>query len=171
MRSGRFLLNGRATRRASQTQIRAWADEFHPDPGPWPEYYRRRKHYFFENLARYRQAKAFWAACPEVHRAFIRCARFSNRRPGSHPDYIVVFRRGGRRAWSSFVEVKSPRGSLRPSQRRFFPELVRDASQNVMLVRIGENGANPRFYRFAPNGSLLPLSNPILGGDGASPSS
>ena len=40
-------------------------------------------------------------------------------------DYVVLFRSVG--GTFAFVEVKSPRESIRPSQRHFFPELVRTA--------------------------------------------
>jgi hypothetical protein len=94
---------------------------------------------------------------------FLRCAAYSNRRPESHPDYLVLFRKLGDTA-CTFVEVKSPRESLRPSQRKFFPELVREAGQRVMLVRLTDNGENVRFFEFNSDGDLLPCSPPKRAG-------
>lgn len=55
-----------------------------------------------------------------------------------------------------FVEVKGPRESLRPSQREFFPELVRRAGQKVWLARFNMQGTNIDFARFTPKGELGP---------------
>jgi hypothetical protein len=50
---------------------------------------------------------AFWNGCPDMREMFLRCAAFSNRRPESHPDYLVLFRNHHERQYA-FVEVKSP---------------------------------------------------------------
>jgi hypothetical protein len=128
----------------------------HPDPGYWKNYRRRMNKYFRTELGRYRHVIKFWLHCGEqVRRSFLRCARFSNRRPESHPDYLVVSRRShGSGLDFGFVEVKGPRESLRPSQRRFFPELVRHASQKVWLARFTMHGRGIRFARFAATGQL-----------------
>jgi len=88
---------------------------------------------------------------------FLRYASYSNRRPESHPDYLVAFR-NNHGTECTFVEVKSPRESLRASQRQFFPELVKKAGQRVMLVRLTEDGENVRFFEFNSGGDLLPCS-------------
>jgi len=131
----------------------------HPDPGYWKNYRRRKNKYFRTELARYRHVIKFWHHCgQQVRRSFLRCARFSNRRPESHPDYLVVSRQIDG-ADFGFVEVKGPRESLRPSQTRFFPELVRRAGQKVWLARFTMHGRTVRFAWFAARGQLVASDN------------
>ena len=107
--------------------------------------------------ARYRRVVSFWKQNADLRKMFLRYASYSNRRPESHPDYLVAFR-NNHGTECTFVEVKSPRESLRASQRQFFPELVKKAGQRVMLVRLTEDGENVRFFEFNSGGDLLPCS-------------
>lgn len=138
-------------------EARAYLDDCYPEPAPWKTYLRWKKKYFLTELARYRQVIKFWRECDDsVRQAFHRCARFSNRRPESHPDYFVVFRDShGRVSDFGFVEVKGPRESLRPSQRRFFPELVRRAGQKVWLARFKMRGNGISFGQFTGTGQFI----------------
>lgn len=139
-------------------EARDYLDYWYPDPGRWKDYCRREKKYFLNELARYEQVLKFWRQCgPSVRRVFHRCARFSNRRPESHPDYFVVRRDTHSRVPEfGFVEVKGPRESLRPSQRRFFPDLVSRAGQKVWLARFTMRGDGIRFGQFTATGQLVP---------------
>lgn len=129
----------------------------HPDPGYWGNYRRRQNKYFRTELARYRHVVKFWRHCgQQARRSFLRCARFSNRRPESHPDYLVASRQIDDTGVDfGFVEVKGPRESLHSSQKRFFPELVRRAGQKVWLARFTMRGRTFRFARFAAGGQLI----------------
>lgn len=146
----------------------AYLDRFYSDPGRWSEYVRHEKKYFLNELARYEQVLQFWHySGSSVRQAFLRCARFSNRRSESHPDFLVAFRDSHDRVIDSgFVEVKGPRESLRPSQRRFFPELVRHADQKVLLARFTMDGEDIKFREFTAEGELIPRNTPfdLLGG-------
>lgn len=134
-------------------------DDYDPHPGPWRTYFRREKKYFEQELDRYRRVLRFWRRSgPELRRAFKSCAAYSNRRAETHPDYLVVSQsKWGRAPSFGFVEVKGPRESLRPSQRRFFPELVRDAGQSVWVARCYrcESPVAFRFARFGPAGQII----------------
>jgi VRR-NUC domain len=126
--------------------------------GPWNIYLRKRKAYFAEQSARYKRALKYWTECgQQARRSFHQCARYSNRQADSHPDYLVAVRdKRGRLMHFGFVEVKGPRESLRPSQRRFFPELVRRAGQNVWVARAPAHGSRIKFGQFAATGEVLP---------------
>ena len=91
---------------------------------------------------------------------FVRTASYSNRRPESHPDYLAVFKNLDATS-CAFVEVKSPKESIGPSQRQFFPELVREAGQRVMLVRLTDAGENARFLNLTLAGTSrhIPFRN------------
>ncbi len=135
-------------------------DYWYPDPGRWSQFYEQKRRYFARELARYRRVIRFWHGSGDsVRNAFLRCARFSNRRPESHPDYVVVFRnRSGQVVDSGFVEVKGPRESLRPSQRRFFPELVRRARHRVWLARFNMRETSIKLEQFSGDGQLIPCT-------------
>jgi hypothetical protein len=154
---GRILHFGFDLKKLSRAELSRYLDRWYPDPGPWSAYRTERHAYFLEELTRYRKALVFWKECAELRRMFRRCAAFSNRRPESHPDYLVVFQNHPE-IECAFVEVKSPRESLRPSQRQFFPELVRKAQQRVMLVRLTDDGESVRFFEFNAAGKLLPCA-------------
>ncbi len=134
--------------------------KYHYDFGPWRQFYRSRKAYFFRELDRYKRVLKFWRECgPQVRKTFLRCARYSNKRPESHPGYLIVFRNiFDEVVDSGFVEVKGPRESLRPSQRRFSPELVNCAGQNVWLARFNMRGTGMRLEQFTSGGQLTPYS-------------
>lgn len=141
-------------------------DYYDPHPGPWQAYFRREKKYFEQELDRYRRVLRFWhRSGPELRRAFKSCAAYSNRRAETHPDYLVVShsKRGSAPSFG-FVEVKGPRESLRSSQRRFFPELVRCAGQSVWVARCyrRESPVAFRFGRFGPAGQII-ASNTLFG--------
>jgi hypothetical protein len=159
IQEGRVLYFGLDLRKLSREELKSYIDYWYPDPGPWGQYYARERAYFRRELARYREAVAFWRQSADARRTFIRCAEFSNRRPESHPDYILAFG-GQKKKECVFVEVKSPRESLRPSQRTFFPELVRKAAQHVLVVRLAEDGTNVRFFEFTSSGDLIACSPP-----------
>lgn len=146
IREGRIFHFSIDLKKLSKQKLRDYIDYWYPHPGPWKEYHSERRAYFRDELDRYEAVMAFWRKSAELRKMFLRCAEFSNRRPESHPDYLVLFQRRGKMK-SAFVEVKSPRESLRPSQRRFFPELVR-AGQRVLLVRLTEEGEKVRFFEF-----------------------
>ncbi len=132
-------------------------DALRPDPGRWQNYYRRKKKYFLTELARYRRILKFWRNCGDrARRTFLRCAGFSNRLPEAHPDYFVVSQqRRSNGVDFGFVEVKGPRESLRLSQRRFFPELVRRGGQKIWLARFRMPGNGISFARFTTTGELI----------------
>ena len=134
-----------------------YLDYWYPDPGPWKDYYKRQRVYFLTELARYKRVLKFWRECGDsVREAFRQCARYSNKRAESHPDYFVVFREGqGRMVEFGFVEVKGPRESLRPTQRRFFPELVRCAGRKIWLARLTVRGTDIKFAKFMEKGQLV----------------
>jgi hypothetical protein len=136
-----------------------YANMYHPDPGPWAEHYKRWKAYYKRELARYQGAASFWKACePKMRRDFLRSVRYSNRVPEAYPDYLVRFRTKSRNGpICGFVEVKGPRESLRPSQRRFFPELVKRAGQCIWMARF-ETAGGIRLARFDPKGGLQTCS-------------
>lgn len=157
IREATFIYLNCDLKKMSATQLKQFIDDWFPAPGPWQAFYAERGSYFQENLERYRSVKKFWNECAQARKLFLRCASFSNRRPESHPDYLVQFRdQNHRNVKCAFVEVKSPRESIRPSQRRFFPELVRGAGQRIMLARINENAKNVRFFEIESNGQLMP---------------
>lgn len=155
IKEGRILHLNYDLKKLSRTELNRYIDRWYPDPGPWKAYYEEKVAYFLEEQDRYRRVLAFWRKSTEVRKMFLHCASYSNRRPESHPDYCVLLR-NHRAAESVFVEVKSPKESIRPSQRLFFPELVREAAQRVMLVRLTEDGKNVRFFEFNAGGGLLP---------------
>jgi hypothetical protein len=128
--------------------------------GPWKIYYRRRRAHFLGQLARYKRALKFWRECGHHAReSFLRCARYSNRQADAHPDYLVALRDNRGRVFDvGFVEVKGPRESLRPSQKRFFPELVRCAGQKVWLARFPARGNSINFGQFTATGEVRPCS-------------
>jgi hypothetical protein len=156
IRQGRILHFGINLKRLKAAELRRYLDRWYPDPGPWKAYYEKRRAYFLKELGRYRKVVAFWEECADLRKMFLSCAAYSNRRPESHPDYFVRFRNHE----CSFVEVKSPKESLRPTQRQFFPELVKTAGQRVMLVRLTEDAKSIRFFEFNLGGELLPCSLP-----------
>jgi len=135
----------------------------------WIQYYRTHRAAFQNELARYYRTARFWEHCgPKMRRDLLRCLRYSNRIPvecqaaQAHPDYLVYFRtRFPERPAYGFVEVKGPRESLRPSQKRFFPELVSKAGQHVWVARV-ESANRVRFARFNSRGELEPWSSPEL---------
>ncbi len=131
-------------------ELHQYVELWYPDPGPWSQYYQKQKTYFLTELARYKRVLKFWRECGHsVRKTFLRCAKYSNRRPETHPDYLVVFRNSlGHMVEYGFVEVKGPRESLRPSQRKFFPELVRRAGQKIWLARFSMRGTSINFARF-----------------------
>lgn len=157
IKEGRIFHLNYDLKKLSREEISRYIDRWYPDPGPWKAYYDQRQAYFLEEHARYRRVVSFWRQNAEVRKRFLQSARYSNRRPESHPDYLVLFS-GSECAW---VEVKSPKESVRPSQRQFFPELVRKAGQRVILVRLTEAGENLRFFEFKSSGDLLPCSAPL----------
>ena len=157
IKQGRILHFDIDLKKLRPAELRRYIDRWYPDPGPWSAYYAERRAYFLEELRRYRKVLAFWNGCPDLRKMFLRCAAFSNRRPESHPDYLVLFRNHHARQYA-FVEVKNPRESVRPSQRHFFPELVEKAGQRVMLVRLTDDGESIRFFEFNSGGELLPRS-------------
>jgi len=131
------------------------------------QYYRTRRAAFRKELARYYRAAEFWRCCgPKMRKDLLRCLRYSNRIPvlsqaaQAHPDYLVHFRTtSSERPAYGFVEVKGPRESLRPTQKRFFPELVTKAGQRVWVARV-ESSKTIRFARFNSKGQLEPCSTP-----------
>lgn len=126
--------------------------------GPWKSYYRRHRAYFLSELARYERVLKFWRECGQQGReSFLRCARYSSRQADAHPDYLVAPRDiRGRVVQFGFVEVKGPREALKPSQRRFFPELVRCARQEVWLARFPTRGNSINFGQFSATGEVRP---------------
>jgi hypothetical protein len=126
--------------------------------GPWKTYYRQRRAFFVEQLARYDGALGFWRRCGhQARESFLHCARYSNRQADAHPDYLVARRDGrGRVLDFGFVEVKGPRESLRLSQKRFFPELARCAGQKVWLARFPIRGNSINFGLFTATGEVRP---------------
>lgn len=159
VKEGRIFVLGRHPKVLSRTELSRYLDHWFPNPGPWSVYYSKKRAYFLEEKTRYRRVIGFWKQSAKLRKMFLRCAAYSNRRPETHPDYLVLFTTVGGLV-CAFVEVKSPKEALRPSQRRFFPELVREAGQRVMLVRLMENGENVRFFEFGQGGDLLPCSAP-----------
>jgi hypothetical protein len=137
------------------------------NPGPWRDYLRFTRSRFRRQLAAYQKALQFWRRCgPKMRKDLLRCLRHSNRIPvlsqaaQAHPDYLVRFRtKSQERPTYGFVEVKGPRESLRPTQRRFFPELVAKVGQRVWVARV-ENSKNIRFARFNSKGQLEPCCLP-----------
>lgn len=157
IKQGRIFHFTRDLKKLSRAELKLYLDDWYPDPGPWSAYLAERRSYFLDEQARYRRVISFWQRNANLRKMFLGCASHSNRRPESHPDYLVLFRNNNRLE-CSFVEVKSPRESMRASQLRFFPELVKKAGQRVMLVRLTEGGENVRFFEFNRNGDLLPHS-------------
>ena len=157
IKEGRIFHFSYDLKKLSRGELSRYLDYWYPDPGPWSAYLAERRSYFLDEQARYRRVLSFWSQNANVRKMFLRCASYSNRRPESHPDYLVLFRNNNRTE-CAFVEVKSPRESMPASQRRFFPELVKKAAQRVMLVRLTERGENVRFFEFNRNGDLLPHS-------------
>ena len=151
-------------RRLRGKKLLDFVDNFYPHYGPWRRFYRREKAYFLDQLAQYNQVVKFWRHSGDlVRKSFLRCARYSNRRPEAHPDYLVVFRdRRGRRVDFGFVEVKGPRESVRTSQKRFFPELVMCAGQSVLVARFTMRGTEIKFARFTAQGKLFSV-RPVPG--------
>ncbi len=128
--------------------------------GPWKSYHRRNRKYFLSELDRYERVLKFWRECGQQgRRSFLRCARHSNRQADAHPDYLVALRDSRDRVVDfGFVEVKGPREWLHPSQRQFFPELVRCASQKVWLARFPMRGSSINFGSFTATGEVRPRS-------------
>jgi len=129
----------------------------HHGPGTWRRYHRASRTYFRKELARYQRVSGFWKACgSKIRTDFLRCMHYSNRIPEAHPDYLVRFRTefASTPAYG-FVEVKGPRESLRPSQKRFFPELATKAGQCVWVARV-ESANRVRFAWFNSRGELEP---------------
>jgi hypothetical protein len=151
--------SNREEMRLHSKEIKSYIDRFYPDPGPWDQYYADKRGYFAEELARYRGVLAFWRLSAKLRKIFLQCANYSNRRPESHPDYLLLFQNRNQME-CAFIEVKSPKESLRPSQKKFFPELVKKATQRVLVVRLTEDGKNARFFEFNKHGDLLPCAPP-----------
>jgi hypothetical protein len=128
--------------------------------GPWKNYYRQRRTYFVKQLARYKRALNFWRECGQQTRdSFLRCARYSNRQADAHPDYLVALRNiRGHVVDFGFVEVKGLHEWLRPSQRQFFPELVRCAGQKVWRARFPTRGNSINFGEFTATGEVRPCA-------------
>jgi hypothetical protein len=132
---------------------REYLDDETPDPGTWQQYSRERIAYFEVERHRYEQVLHFWRSIgPEHRQTFIACAGYSNRRPEAHPDYLVACPRIVQLA---FVEVKGPKDYLRPTQRRFFPELASQGGQEVWLARCTADGSGIAFRRFE-GATLIP---------------
>jgi hypothetical protein len=143
-------------RRLKGQELRDCVRAFHPHPGRWDQYSKNQRRYYARNLRRFESVRVFWRKCPlNAKRAILRCHRYSFnlKPPEAHPDYFVVFKKRG----PAFVEVKGRRESLRPSQRKFFPELVRHASQRVFLVRL-EPTARRLHWFHATSFGILPLT-------------
>jgi hypothetical protein len=156
------IAEGNRWRRMTAKEVREYVRTWYPHPGRWDFYYRNRKHYYMENLSRYESVRNFWKRCPaSARRRISRCRRYSNRVPEAHPDYYVVFRGSGGRPLHGFVEVKGFRESIRPSQKRFFPELVKKNSQQIWIVRIEPHGRKLRWYRVGASGPNRMLESPV----------
>ena len=126
--------------------------------GPWKSYYRQNKAYFLSELARYQRVVSFWRKCGhQARETFLRCARYRGRQADAHPDYLVATQDS-----IAFVEVKGPRESLHPSQRQFFPELIRCAGQKVWLARFRNDGNGIRFGQFTAAGEVLPYEAQVM---------
>jgi len=157
--------------RLSGRERQDFLDDRAPDPGPWAPYLAAKGKYFAEERARYLAVAQFWSRCgTKARSALKRCMTYSNRRPESYPDCFVVFKdKSGKIEDCGFVEVKGPRESIRESQRRFFPELVRCCGQKVWLARFTMNETDVRFARFQSDGQLQPLEYrpfvPLMNGD------
>jgi hypothetical protein len=158
LRRDDFLwLQGNDSVPPSKVAIRDYADIWFPDPGPWVEFCAERKRHYIQELERYKRVLSFWKACgQEVKRCFLRCARYSERRAEAHPDYLVVFRASnGDPQAAGFVEVKSPREGLKPSQRRFFPELITQAQQRVWIARVDVETKNIKLFVMDCTGRVI----------------
>jgi hypothetical protein len=143
---------------ANPAAQRRWRKE--RDPGPWNSYHREHRQYFLSESARYKRAADFWRRCGhQARESFLCCARYSDRQADAHPDYLVALRDDRGRVFDfGFVEVKGPREALKPSQRRFFPELVRCAGQRVWLARFPARGNSINFGQFTATGEVRPCS-------------
>jgi hypothetical protein len=141
---------------------REYLDEQHPDPGEWNLYFRRENEYFSRMRGVYEDVLHFWRAVPPpVRQAFLDCAAFSNKRPESHPDFFVAAPQAFTGIESfGWVEVKSPRDRLKPSQKKFFPELIRDLQQPVWVGR-WRSGTELVFSRLSRSGDLIDCPAPF----------
>jgi hypothetical protein len=158
LKFGVWELSNRGERKLRGRELRDWVKRWHPHPGRWDLYLERKRRYYAKNLARFEAVSRFWKRCPlRAKRSFLRCRRYSNRAPEAHPDYFVVFKPQEH----AFVEVKGDGESFRPRQRRFFLELVRNASQLILLVRIEPARKRLRWFWVEPSGiRLLPAYRP-----------
>ena len=156
LKHGVWELNDSGERKLKGKELREWIKRWHPHPGRWDFYLERKRRHYAKNLSRFEAVDRFWKRCPQrTKSAFLRCRRCNNRVPEAFPDYFVVFKP----QQHAFVEVKGDRESVRPSQRRFFPELVRNASQRVLLVRIDPARKRLRWFCVEPSGYIHVLAS------------
>lgn len=142
---------GSQHRKLSGDEKMRWLGDWHPHPGSWHAWYANSKRTYQEMLQFLTKASGFWKLCPiGAKRAICRCRRYSKRIPEAHPDYFVVFSK----SWYGFVEVKGFRESMRPSQQRFFPELVLNARQRIWVARINPDGGTPCWFAVGAKGRL-----------------
>lgn len=125
----------------------------------WPRFCAEQSKHFEVSLSRYREVQRFLRHAPSQARTtFLRCRTYGRktRVPAAYPDYFVVFEPFKTAKWKhGFVEVKGPRESLRPSQREFFPELIRHLNVTIWLARWTMDEAKVRLRRFTEDGRLI----------------
>ena len=164
LEQGIWVAEGNRWRKMKPKEVRQWIQKWMPGhPGRWDFYYKQSKRYYSACISRYKWTLKLWSSYPvSAKRAILRCSRYSNRIPEAHPDYYVVFQvRGRERPAHGFVEVKRFRESIRPSQQRFFPELVNNNSQRIWIVRIEPHGRKLHWYRIGASGPNRILESPV----------
>jgi hypothetical protein len=145
--------------RTQRAEIQAYIDHHYPESVPWDGYLKRCEEYFQQERARYDGVLHFWRSAQDCTRAaFLRAAAAFNKRSEGYPDYFAQASSPSRLNECKFgwVEVKSPRDTLNPNQRRFFPELMSATGQQVWIARMRESREGFLFRRLMPDGILGP---------------
>lgn len=156
------ILADSGSMRMTMTQRREYARTWYRHPGRWDYYYERCRSRYFKERSLHRFVLSQWAQFPlGGKRAVLRSRRFTDKQDTAYPDYFVVFRRIGKiMPWYGFVEVKGKRESVRPSQQRFFPRLVKDNSQTIWLARLEAEERTTRWFRVGKLGDRFKVTPP-----------
>ena len=151
--------DGLRKQRMPSSDIQAYLDRNYPEPLPWDAYLNARHEYFQQARARYDTVLQFWrSAHTETRAAFLAAAAAFNQREEGYPDYLAQLQQHNTQDRPDFgwVEVKSSRDTLNPTQRRFFPQLMSTISCPVWVAKMRSSGSGFLFRRLMSDGRVGP---------------